>query len=82
MARRRSTAAPHGGAPDWGKWAGREIFGPRISKCHKENVRYLNKDRERPQIGENEPSGAAAPPQQRGGAARRGGVKTRKLTNP
>ena len=32
---------------------GREALGPRIGKCHKENVSYFNKDLEGLQIREN-----------------------------
>ena len=36
---------------------GREALGPRIGKCHKENVWYFSKDWEGPQIGKNKPGG-------------------------
>ena len=39
---------------------GREALRPRISKCHKENVPYFNKDLERLQIEENGPGGTEA----------------------
>ena len=39
---------------------GREALGPRIGKCHKENVSYFIKDWETAQIGENVPEGPAA----------------------
>ena len=39
---------------------GREALGPRIGKCQKENVSYLNKDWEVAQIGENGPGGPGA----------------------
>jgi hypothetical protein len=35
----------------------REALDSRISKCHKENVQYFNKDFEGPQIRENGPGG-------------------------
>ena len=40
---------------------GREALGPRIGKCHKENVSYFIEEWERAQIGENGPGSLAAP---------------------
>ena len=48
-----------GRSPRLGKM-GREALGPRIGKCHKENMSYFNKDWEGAQIGENGPGGLAA----------------------
>ena len=36
---------------------GREALGPRIGKCHKENMSYFNKALEEPKIVENRPEG-------------------------
>ena len=48
-----------GRGPRLGKM-GQEASGPRIGKCHKENVSYFSKDWEGAQIEENGPGGPGA----------------------
>ena len=48
-----------GRGPKLGKM-GREASGPRISKCHEENVAYFDKDWEGAQIGKNGLGGTEA----------------------